>query len=889
MNLATWTLTGVLSVLNTMIQVPIKLLISGLEWSSKILQNVIAFMPSEGGYPVYTIWKILRDMCNMGFIILIIAVSFATIFNFKWKTAFYWKSALPNIIIAALLLNLSLPIGQTIITAGNKASTEILNLMGGKNIGTDILEATGIVKIIGGAPVVLPAPPAVSIPLDKLGGGYRGIVEGWYGKAQSSEISTGKIAATQALNALSQCINAGRNANDCYSTHALRIYNDALEKLEAEAKAITDAQERVKFLEKIAIAGEVGQFATQVGLAISNPANFIGVVGSAVGSVGSKIVSATTAGDSSSVTGEVTILISSLGRAFLVFVLFLSMLTIIIFMVMRIPALWFLLAVSATAFFAYGIPGNKWFKDWFGYMAGWTIFGPVYLAIIYFGLFILQQQSALTSSLAIQDLPFFSSTLTVIMFFAIICVIFMGGAAWAFKFSFSFVPKGGGFLSAESLATGISSILGTGEKGGYGVTQTSRMLGIQPAFEGAIAGIEKRYERVIKQPFQERQKRIKEGVSTTIGGGPEREEYLKKQLEAKKKAIADRLTTEREGVRMRLETLRAKEQEAKMGTNARAINLATIARQKVEDEYKKVEKEQDKKLIAAFDGGSEDDKRAIGETLMERGSLDVAKMRELQLMFAKLSPVAGQAYLQRRDKKLTEEASKRKYKSGEEFQQYMDLIGDDKKAKEFFDAGLRGNNKVWAIVAGTQRKLITDAAGKSMSLDAAMEKNADSFNAIDVARAEKYYFDAGETAPEKVSRRINKALYSPKERRDVFLEATVLDKEQNGRPQITRVRRAFSQFRKDAIVLQKKIYDKQVEVNRARADLKRLNTPANFSALQQREKEFDDLTDRARELGIPYGSGNRNRNRGNQNNPPNNPPPQPTPPPAAAPVTPPIT
>jgi len=58
-------------------------------------------------------------------------------------------------------------------------------------------------------------------------------------------------------------------------------------------------------------------------------------------------------------------------------------------MVLRVPALWFLLAVSATAFFTYGIPGNKWFKDWFGYIAGWSIFGPIYLAIIYFGLYII--------------------------------------------------------------------------------------------------------------------------------------------------------------------------------------------------------------------------------------------------------------------------------------------------------------------------------------------------------------------------------------------------------------------------------------------------------------------------------------------------------------------
>jgi len=55
--LGEFTLTGILSVLNTIIEVPISLLIRGLEWTSQILQNAISFMPSEGGYPVYVIWK----------------------------------------------------------------------------------------------------------------------------------------------------------------------------------------------------------------------------------------------------------------------------------------------------------------------------------------------------------------------------------------------------------------------------------------------------------------------------------------------------------------------------------------------------------------------------------------------------------------------------------------------------------------------------------------------------------------------------------------------------------------------------------------------------------------------------------------------------------------
>ncbi|MBI2627146.1 MAG: oligosaccharide repeat unit polymerase [Parcubacteria group bacterium] len=65
---------------------------------------------------LFDMWSIVRDFMNMFFILLLLVVAFSTIFDVKRYNA---KTLLPKIIIAALLINFSLVIGQVIIDGFN--------------------------------------------------------------------------------------------------------------------------------------------------------------------------------------------------------------------------------------------------------------------------------------------------------------------------------------------------------------------------------------------------------------------------------------------------------------------------------------------------------------------------------------------------------------------------------------------------------------------------------------------------------------------------------------------------------------------------------------------------------------------------------------------------
>ncbi|OGZ95029.1 MAG: hypothetical protein A3I44_00820 [Candidatus Sungbacteria bacterium RIFCSPLOWO2_02_FULL_51_17] len=61
-------------------------------------------------------WRVTRDVANMFFVFILLWIALATIFNFGQYTA---KQTLPKLIIAALLINFSLPIASIVITGTN--------------------------------------------------------------------------------------------------------------------------------------------------------------------------------------------------------------------------------------------------------------------------------------------------------------------------------------------------------------------------------------------------------------------------------------------------------------------------------------------------------------------------------------------------------------------------------------------------------------------------------------------------------------------------------------------------------------------------------------------------------------------------------------------------
>src|SRR3989344_9561108 len=87
---------------------------TALAWTAYALAWFLKF---QGGFfenvtIVQTSWAIFRDFANMFFILILIIIAFATIFD--WQN-YNWKGLMAKFIIAALLINFSLAIGGFLI------------------------------------------------------------------------------------------------------------------------------------------------------------------------------------------------------------------------------------------------------------------------------------------------------------------------------------------------------------------------------------------------------------------------------------------------------------------------------------------------------------------------------------------------------------------------------------------------------------------------------------------------------------------------------------------------------------------------------------------------------------------------------------------------------
>src|SRR5262245_9032980 len=80
-----------------------------------LIGNALAMLTGINTYiaqPVRDIWKIVRNLCNMFFILILIIMAFGTIFNIHGYT---FRDMFIHFLIAALLINFSLTISEYIL------------------------------------------------------------------------------------------------------------------------------------------------------------------------------------------------------------------------------------------------------------------------------------------------------------------------------------------------------------------------------------------------------------------------------------------------------------------------------------------------------------------------------------------------------------------------------------------------------------------------------------------------------------------------------------------------------------------------------------------------------------------------------------------------------
>src|SRR3989338_6857012 len=117
---------------------------TALAWTAYALAWFLKF---QGGFfeevaIVKTSWEVFRNFANMFFILILIIIAFATIFDIQ---NYNWKGLMAKFIVAALLINFSLAIGGFLIDVSNNLSNLVLNQFG--DITSDLAGGFGITKL----------------------------------------------------------------------------------------------------------------------------------------------------------------------------------------------------------------------------------------------------------------------------------------------------------------------------------------------------------------------------------------------------------------------------------------------------------------------------------------------------------------------------------------------------------------------------------------------------------------------------------------------------------------------------------------------------------------------------------------------------------------------
>jgi hypothetical protein len=311
-------------------------------------------------------------------------------------------------------------------------------------------------------------------------------------------------------------------------------------------------------------------------------------------------------------------------------------------------------------------------------------------------MYFISQQGNLMASLTDPQMPFFAGTFGSILGFVMAGFMFIGGAAWAMKTSFSLSK------SAQSTFGTIGGFLGVSAMGKDGLEFTgfqtvAQRLGITPNVQA------------LKERALQEQERIRAGLR---GRAPS---LFGTQEEAEASALQ------------------------RFGVRGGAAKVAELEKKRVDTQKESLRGLNEVGLRSAFTSGNRDVKLAAGELLLEKGALTPRGFKEMQKQYAAISPSALGAFRERANDQLIKIASTKKFENTAEMESYLALISDPKKGKEFLDSAQKGKSKVIAIETAVNRGLITDRNGKRVSLDDALDERKESFSDDDLLTAENYF------------------------------------------------------------------------------------------------------------------------------------------------------
>lgn len=431
-------------------------------------------------------WTLIRDMCNLVFIVVFIGIAFGTIFNtLGFFKAWHYRTALMPLLIAAILINFSLAIGKTIALVSNEAVKKVLSVMG--DPGAILIENLKPNSLVMGT---------------ELGNASAAL------KAPIIDTTKTRTAAEQTR--FLACLNEEKTVIDTSTTFWKFVRNGLRLSSTKVRKSIGDCNLEINDARYNTTPGQVASFAGKnqkeraVAQIPSLPTN-----------------------------DKIAMIASSLFNSLMILLLVSCLLSAFVFLALRIIMVWLLLATSALAFASFGIPGGDGFwQTWKKHIVAWNVFGPLYLLSLIPGLVMLGGSAEMMAQLSKAGGTIGISGMLVQQFFfyAFAVMIFVGGLAISLKSSFAIT------ISKESgLLGGLASRFGVFQTGEGKLGQIAKYSGATARYEGAAAGVSALYKEKVSAPLARREEELTARYQARFGDKKAMETLQRKRIEEQSK------------------------------------------------------------------------------------------------------------------------------------------------------------------------------------------------------------------------------------------------------------------------------------------------------------------------------------------------------------------
>lgn len=610
-----------------------------------------------------SIWVILRDLCNLGFIVLLTAVALSYILSILPALKRYASSTvIINILIAALLINFSFAIGQVIVFFGNTLTKITLNALPKEDLTAILLQSLAPVSVANAN--ALNAAPAQ--PLTK---------EDARAKMLASITAAENLRYQECLKEFDPTAPLPKNESVVRTTsRALETtVNYLFRDSETCVQEILNARSGVK---------QTGWLAT-----ISEAVNSLS-------------------------KSSTEILISLLGgealKLFISLSLFLCFLSMGLFLFIRIGAIWILLASAPLFWFSIALPGNNQVGQWLNQVKGWSLFAPIYFFFLTPGLLFLGSRGEMIASITQggTQWPFGFAALQSIIFYVFVVAVFSAVTAYSYKIAFA------GLGGSDSITGGLA---GFAKKTTFSLDQAMKTV-----YSGANTAGKAAYANTLKNTVDGTVAAISKRIgqtTDTIAQSLRNQYNLKSSQEIENtlgRKIGVRGADQKEGgeggdIAKRIKTRR----EQLETDNESALNAILNPTDRKTEEDRQIAV-----LRTKLTSSDAYEALAAGELLFKKKKLGVAELKQMRDRYATFSPVAAKTFQDRMHKTIVDEMSGREFKDGispttglprtaaefarEEYREIMELLiedGNGKAAGEFYKKIKNGKQQIAAIQA----------------------------------------------------------------------------------------------------------------------------------------------------------------------------------------------